>query len=449
MKRRFRTLGRILALSGTLALGLTMPRAAVAQFMAIQPIPGDPALPLSGEFPTAISPDGSIVVGTTTTGGVVGNGSSLGALPGNRPFRWVKGVGTTDPGVGPSNGFVTAGGVSNDGSVIVGNSFANQLLAQFNKGSVAYRWDATTGRVPIRGIPGTTNNTTTAGGVSGDGSVVVGMSATQRFFFGLPSGLPTFQQAYRWTQATGTVGLGFLPGAPIGSNEFSTATGISADGSVIVGQSFVGVGAEAFRWTQATGMTGLGFLPGASQFVSSATGVSRNGQFIVGNSYSANGSEAFLWDARDGMMPLGDLPGEGFSSTATVVTDNGTVYGNGREDTGLLDQNGNPITQAAFVWDKKDGIRDLKQVLTADGMGDALKGWTLLGVTGVSADGNTITGYGYEPGQYDANGQLIYNGSYYQGWVAHVTPEPNAWVSLVMGVGGIGVWRLRKQRRAI
>ena len=34
--------------------------------------------------------------------------------------------------------------------------------------------------------------------------------------------------------------------------------GISADGSVVVGQSRD----QAFRWTQATGMVGLGDLPG-------------------------------------------------------------------------------------------------------------------------------------------------------------------------------------------
>src|SRR5262245_4919102 len=59
--------------------------------------------------------------------------------------------------------------------------------------------------------------------VSGNGMVVVGASSS------VASG-PTSVEAFRWTQATGMVGLGFFPGA-----KSSRAAGVSADGSILVG----------------------------------------------------------------------------------------------------------------------------------------------------------------------------------------------------------------------
>src|SRR5215813_3696619 len=52
-------------------------------------------------------------------------------------------------------------------------------------------------------------------------------------------------------------GLGFLPGG-----NSSAANGVSANGTVVVGQANDASGAfQAFRWVNGT-MTGLGFLPG-------------------------------------------------------------------------------------------------------------------------------------------------------------------------------------------
>jgi probable HAF family extracellular repeat protein len=54
------------------------------------------------------------------------------------------------------------------------------------------------------------------------------------------------------------VGLGFVPG-------YNNSTqGVNADGSVVIGvaQNSVGGPPQAFRWTAASGMVGLGFMPG-------------------------------------------------------------------------------------------------------------------------------------------------------------------------------------------
>jgi probable HAF family extracellular repeat protein len=58
------------------------------------------------------------------------------------------------------------------------------------------------------------------------------------------------------------VGLGDL----VGGTFDSTARGTSANGSIVVGQSSSVNGNEAFRWTQTTGMVGLGDFPGGSFF---------------------------------------------------------------------------------------------------------------------------------------------------------------------------------------
>jgi probable HAF family extracellular repeat protein len=98
--------------------------------------------------------------------------------------------------------------------------------------------------------------------------------------------------------------LGDLPGGTF----FSEATAVSSDGSVVVGVSNSASGKEeAFRWTSATGMVGLSDLPGGS-FQSVARHVSSDGSVIVGYSESASGQTAFRWTSSGGMVSLGDLP---------------------------------------------------------------------------------------------------------------------------------------------
>lgn len=125
-------------------------------------------------------------------------------------------------------------------------------------------------------------------------------------------------------QAPSFEGLGDLPGG----GPLSYAWGVSADGSVVVGESDSAAGREAFMWQSGT-MTGLGELPGGL-FMSSALGVSADGTTIVGYSESGvsmGGYEAFVWRAGQ-MTPLGDLPGGLFWSFAFDVSADGqTIAG--------------------------------------------------------------------------------------------------------------------------
>ena len=113
--------------------------------------------------------------------------------------------------------------------------------------------------------------------------------------------------------------LGTLPG-----DSWSRATGVSADGSVVVGVSGGSV-QRAFRWTESGGMVDLGSLGGT---ITRANAVSGDGQVVVGESALANGSpRAFLWTAQGGMQQLPVPPGTTGSRATAVADDGATVVG--------------------------------------------------------------------------------------------------------------------------
>ena len=180
------------------------------------------------------------------------------------------------------------------------------------------------------------------------------------------------------------VGLGYLPGGSFSS----AADGVSADGSVVVGYGNSGTGFQAFRWTQATGMVGLGYLPGGES--SGASAVSADGSVVVGHSrdFGFNTQEAFRWTQGTGMVGLGDLPGGDFSSRAYGVSGDGSVV------VGL--SGGSILAGEAFIWNSSQGMRSLQQVLTND-YGLNLTGWTLRIARAISADGLTVVGEGRNP----------------------------------------------------
>ena len=98
-------------------------------------------------------------------------------------------------------------------------------------------------------------------------------------------------------------GLGDLPGGGF----YSTASGVSADGSVVVGYSRCASGYEAFRWTQAGGIVGLGDLAGGS-FNSYAQDVSADGSVVVGWGRNPSGNDE-AWRATLGSPEPVPVPG--------------------------------------------------------------------------------------------------------------------------------------------
>ena len=193
------------------------------------------------------------------------------------------------------------------------------------------------------------------------------------------------------------VNLGTLPG-----DWFSGAHAVSADGSAIAGVSGSAWNiADAVVWNEAGEMFALGNLGGPEEYAS-ASDISANGVTVVGTSSGPAGKEAFIWTADGGMLGLGDLPGGDHRSSGAGVSDDGTVVvGAGRTDVGF----------EAFFWTASDGMRNLREYLLANGVSE-VEGWTLDVANAISADGQTIVGWGRSPDNRE------------EAWLATI-PEPH------------------------
>ncbi len=175
-------------------------------------------------------------------------------------------------------------------------------------------WDSV-GAAEFRGIgtlPGSRQTEVT--GISADGSAIVGYTISDK---------GVSPRAYLWTESRGIEYLGSLS-----PHRFSAATSISADGKVIVGGSAEvdtpTNHSEAFRWTRDGGMAALGELPGG-EIDSSATGVSADGSVVVGVSSVKGGYEAFRWTASAGIEGLGWPQWSNVSAAYGVSGDGQTI----------------------------------------------------------------------------------------------------------------------------
>jgi hypothetical protein len=135
-------------------------------------------------------------------------------------------------------------------------------------------------------------------------------------------------------------------------------------------------------------MQNLGTLTGGT--FSYAYAVSADGSVVVGDSDSTGGDVSYRWTASGGMVSLG-IPSGGFSYMVSngVSADGSVIVG------GVV---GPPDT--AFLWSAPIGLVDLNVYLPAIGIN--LAGWTLTEAGGVSADGRTVVGTGIHNGVEEA-----------------------------------------------
>jgi len=118
------------------------------------------------------------------------------------------------------------------------------------------------------------------------------------------------------------------------------------------------------------------------------------------------------------MVGLGFLPGQNYSVANAVSGDGATVVGRSSQFT-------QPISSESlqpFVWDSAHAMQDLNQVLS--GLGVLPAGWDREEATGVSADGETIVGWGT-----NASNQQ-------EAWIATI-PEPRTGLLVMAGVLGL------------
>ncbi|MDX2131634.1 MAG: hypothetical protein SFY69_06255 [Planctomycetota bacterium] len=239
-------------------------------------------------------------------------------------------------------------------------------------GPEAYRYRVGDAALQMLGfLPGYA--TTQTMGLSGDGEIVVGRAT--------PFSSDAVGQAFRWTEETGLVGLGYT--RP--DHFYSEAAAISRDGNTIVGHSRGGSGqGEAFVWTESIGMQVLTPLPGTGGFTSQAFGTNHDGSIIVG--ISGSNSSGTVW-VNGVPMSLGIVPGFNRNS-ARAVSDDGSVI------VGQMFGN----SQTAFVRTPSRGMERLADYLAFHGV-QVPAGVNLLTATAVSADGMTFAGYTGLPGQ--------------------------------------------------
>ncbi len=224
---------------------------------------------------TGVSADGSVVAGSRY---------AFGNSPG-QAFRWtVSGAnqGFTFLNGGESS---TANAISADGLVVVGTATTNSVTS-------AVRWTDSNGMQSLGMLNGGAYSQANA--VNVDGSVIVGKAKDGSTN---SQGFLQQERAFRWTASNNMENLGTLNGG-----SYSNALAVSADGAVVVGTAYDGADPSnyyyqrAFRWTRATGMVSVdqwmrdnGVSVSVENLPRFATGVSADGSVIVGVTYGDRG----------------------------------------------------------------------------------------------------------------------------------------------------------------
>ena len=277
---------------------------------------------------------------------------------GSRAFRWTSAGGMLNLGLLYGNHDSSQGfGISGDGSVIVGVSGQGGTAGIGT--TRGFKWSSG-GMSDLGTLAG--HNYSVADDVSADGSVIVGVSGVQTM-------VTTTFRAVMWNP--GIQNLGVLPGT-----FYSHAYGISDDGSTVVGFSSGPGISIPFRWRSGTGMQSLG--PG----IGTALAASADGSVVVGDV----NAQAFRWTEASGMQQLGVLPGHLYGSATGVSADGSVVVG--------FCSGGGQTT--AFRWVVGGQMQSVGNLLVGHGIWvDAC--WACSYARGVSADGMTLVGEGCYP----------------------------------------------------
>lgn len=175
-----------------------------------------------------------------------------------------------------------------------------------------------------------------------------------------------------------------IPGAPADGG--NSATGISADGTAVIGNGDTSTGAiHAFRWTAAEGTADLGVLSGYD--TSRAYGVNADGSVVVGTCYLAasagDSGVPFIWTKTGGMQAIDGFP-EG-----TILSVAYGVSGDGTRVVGFFEIDDPPsglVGNYGFIWTQADGVKIIGDLLPFGVPRHECKIWK------ISADGKTMVG---------------------------------------------------------
>jgi uncharacterized membrane protein len=285
-----------------------------------------------------VSADGSKVVGTGY------------ANQGNEPVLWHNGD-LTYLGKIPNNEHTFAQNISADGTTIIGHDY-NVIAYRWTEqsgfeslpplgipwatsadGSVivgqsvqgAYRWTENSGPDYVPDIAGG-GFAESATDVSEDGRILVGNGIAN----GGQTGI-----VYRWQNEANATPLAQFP-----YGQANGAVATNSTGSIVVGSVVLAEGEEAFRWTEDGGLVGLGHLPEHEEtayVASMAVSTTEDGRLIVGQeSVGPYATRAFAWTREQGMQPLDEflwdqyqleLSGWSLHSVADMTSDGRVLIG--------------------------------------------------------------------------------------------------------------------------
>jgi uncharacterized membrane protein len=165
------------------------------------------------------------------------------------------------------------------------------------------------------------------------------------------------------------------------------ANAVNADGNIVVGwQDQLNGQRAAAKWVNSVPeliTNPDGALNGE------AHAVSADGSIIVGEGYNF-GRESWIWREGTGVRALG-MTAHGWINGTVVALD---VSDDGRVVVGFTRRGQRP--QRAFIWRSGQGAAYLDEFLNARGA-VVPAGWTLSVGSLISADGNTIYGWGSNP----------------------------------------------------
>ena len=356
-------------------------RADDVDFYVVPPIGG---IDYQNSYFNILTPNGLVAGGSTT--------NHIGSVTYNEGLIWTADGGAQSVGIlslfTSGSGYSSIYYLSDDGNVAFGVSSNSDGIYNWTE---AFRWTEASG---MEGLGFLAPNTYGYGYsypflMSLDGSVVAGQSSNS-------DGIYNWTEAFRWTEASGMEGLGFLAPYTIGYG-YSSPSLMSLDGSVVAGQSSNSDGIndwnEAFRWTEASGMEGLGFLaPYTIGYgYSSPSLMSLDGSVIVGDSSNSDGindwNEAFRWTEASGMEGLGFLApftyGYGYSYPSLMSLDGSVIVGDSSNSDGIIDW------YEPFRWTEDAGMQTIGEWIGPD---VDLTGLRFVFVGDMSADGNVLVG---------------------------------------------------------
>lgn len=391
----WRAVARLLVLA---ALASAAGSALAVKFQVLGPVP-------AGKIwivPTAISDDGTVIVGyTADTGLGPANAASfatfarsLNRAAGQRAWRWTAATGFTDLGALEAGRNIVATGVSADGRLVVGTG-------DTINGRRAFVWTEAGGLKLIAitsfcPASGTCRCESNARSVSADGTVIMGRIACV-------NGAST--DVYRVKDGAAQ---------SLGTAVNGEAVGISGSGAVVVGRATTvdASGARhvsAIRWSGGSTLS-LGVPPETD---SGAVVASSDGSVIAGYRMLegiTNKSRLFRWTSA-GVTTVGGVldPGSGDEQVAPIaMSGDGNVIGG----VGIARSHVNGATDyTAWLWTPARGMRQLVDVLTqADAslaeqivvMFNSTTSNGLLrlrAVTAASADGRFLVGFAQRRGQ--------------------------------------------------